>query len=131
MIKLLWTTIGTVSLGVGTLGLVLPVLPATPFFLLSAYAYWHGSKRLHAWMLNHRTIGPLINDYLTHRALRKSTKVRALAILWISILISMFSIDNLGLRIALPLIALSSTTYLLHLKTLPEERKSHDESVST
>lgn len=120
MIKLLWTTIGTVSLGVGTLGLVLPVLPATPFFLLSAYAYWHGSQRLHTWMLNHRTIGPLINDYLTHRGLRKSTKVRALAILWISILISMISVDNLRLRIVLPLIALGSTTYLLHLKTLPE-----------
>jgi uncharacterized membrane protein YbaN (DUF454 family) len=122
MIKLLWTTVGTLSLGVGALGLVLPVLPATPFFLLSAYAYWRGSERLHTWLLHHPTIGPMIRDYLTHRGLKRSTKIKAIAILWISIGLSMVSVDHLWLRIALPLIALASSTFLLHLKTLPDER---------
>lgn len=124
MIKLIWTTLGTVSLGVGTLGLFLPVLPATPFFLLSAVAYWKGSKRLHTWLIEHRTIGPLINDYLTHRGLKQSTKIRALIFLWLSITVSVITIDSPYIRLFLPLIALGSTTYLLHLKTLPEERKT-------
>ena len=124
MIKLIWTTVGTVSLGVGTLGLVLPVLPATPFFLLSAYAYWRGSTRLHSWLIHHRTIGPLITDYLTHHGLKRSTKIRALAFLWISIALSVITVDSLPIRVLLPLIACGSTTYLLHLKTLPEERKT-------
>jgi uncharacterized protein len=124
MIKLIWTTLGTVSLGVGTLGLLLPVLPATPFFLLSAFAYWKGSKRWHTWLIEHRTIGPLISDYLTHRGLKKSTKMRALIFLWLSIAFSVITIDSPYIKVLLPLIALGSTTYLLHLKTLPEERKT-------
>lgn len=124
MIKLVWTALGTVSLGVGTVGLILPVLPATPFFLFSAYAYWHGSERLHAWLLYHRTLGPLIQDYLTHRGLKRSTKIRALAVLWVSITLSMIAIDSLPIRTFLPLIALGSTIYLIQLKTLPNERKT-------
>jgi uncharacterized membrane protein YbaN (DUF454 family) len=120
MIKLIWTALGTVSLGVGTLGLFLPVLPATPFFLLSAYAYWKGSRRLHTWLIEHQTIGPLISDYLTHRGLKRSTKIQALLFMWISITISVLTVDALILKVALPVIALGSTTYLLSLKTLPE-----------
>lgn len=124
MIKLIWTALGTVSLGVGTLGLFLPVLPATPFFLLSAYAYWKGSRRLHTWLIEHQTIGPLISDYLTHRGLKRSTKIQALLFMWISITISVLTVDALILKVALPVIALGPTTYLLSLKTLPEERKN-------
>ena len=124
MIKLMWTALGTVSLGVGALGLVLPVLPATPFFLLSALAYWKGSKRWHTWLIEHPTIGPLISDYLTHHGLKRTTKIRALLFLWISIIISVLTVDAILLKVTLPLMALGSTTYLLHLKTLPEERKT-------
>jgi uncharacterized membrane protein YbaN (DUF454 family) len=124
MIKLMWTTLGTLSLGVGSLGLILPILPATPFFLLSAYAYWKGSPRWHTWLIQHPTIGPLINDYLTHHGLKRSTKIRALAFLWISITFSILAVDALILKVTLPMIALGSSTYLLHLKTLPEERKT-------
>lgn len=124
MIKLVWTALGTVSLGVGTVGLILPVLPATPFFLFSAYAYWRGSERLHTWLLHHRTLGPLIQDYLTHRGLKRSTKIRAIAVLWFSITLSMIAIDSLPIRTLLPLIALGSTIYLIQLKTLPNERKT-------
>lgn len=118
MIKLMWITVGSISLGVGTLGLVLPVLPATPFFLLSALAYWRGSSRLHTWLLSHPSFGPLITDYLTHRGLKKSTKIRAIAFLWISIIFSILTVDVMFLKILLPLIAIGSTAYLLHLKTL-------------
>ena len=124
MIKLMWITLGSISLGVGTLGLVLPVLPATPFFLLSALAYWRGSSHLHTWLLSHPSFGPLINDYLTYRGLKRSTKLRAIAFLWISIIISVLTVDATIVRILLPLIAIGSTAYLLHLKTLPEERKT-------
>lgn len=73
---LLWG-VGTLSLVLGLIGVVLPGLPTTPFILLSAACYAKASPRLHRWLTNHRLLGPMVRDWEQHRSLTRRTKTVA------------------------------------------------------
>lgn len=63
MKKSLLLIAGHLCLALGILGAFLPVLPTTPFLLLAAYCYSKSSTTLHRWILNHKYLGPPINDW--------------------------------------------------------------------
>ena len=73
---LLWVA-GSVSLALGLIGVVLPGLPTTPFILLAAACYARASPRLHAWLLNHRWMGPMLRDWERDHSLTRRTKTVA------------------------------------------------------
>ena len=70
-----WFVLGISALGLGALGIVVPLLPTTPFILLAAFAFSRSSDRWHAWLIHHRTFGPLIADWRAHGAINRRTKV--------------------------------------------------------
>ncbi|MEZ5701039.1 MAG: YbaN family protein [Burkholderiaceae bacterium] len=74
---LLWV-VGSVSLILGIIGVVLPGLPTTLFILLTATCYAKASPRLHQWLLNHRWFGPLLQDWERNRSLTVGTKAFAI-----------------------------------------------------
>ncbi|NVK43965.1 MAG: YbaN family protein [Oceanospirillaceae bacterium] len=57
---------GMVALSLGAIGVVLPLLPTTPFVILAAFCFSRSSERLHLWLLNQRLFGPLIRDWETY-----------------------------------------------------------------
>jgi uncharacterized membrane protein YbaN (DUF454 family) len=117
----LWTAAGTISLGLGILGIILPLLPTTPFLLLAAFCYLKGSERMHNWLMNHRVFGKYIRDYMEGRGIPLKTKVIAISFIWITISITvLFFIDLLLIRILLIGIATAVTIYLVRFKTLKE-----------
>ncbi len=117
MKKSLLVAAGIVSLGLGILGIFLPLLPTTCFLLLSTYCFAKSSPRLHAWLLNHKWLGPRIRLYTEHRSVTKRTKIVALSTLWASIILSAFLIGNLIVGAVLVLIAIAVSAHLLTLKT--------------
>ncbi len=72
---------GCGCLGLGALGVVLPVVPTTPFVLLAAWCFSRGSQRLHRWLLAHRHFGPLVRDWESNRVIRRRAKVLATAVM--------------------------------------------------
>ena len=70
-----WFLLGLMALGAGMAGVVLPLVPTTPFILLAAFAFARSSPRLHDWLLAHRVFGPLIADWRAHGAIRRPAKV--------------------------------------------------------
>ncbi|MEM7221160.1 MAG: YbaN family protein [Pseudomonadota bacterium] len=66
--------VGWCSLGLGVLGIPLPLLPTTPFLLLAAICFARGSEPLHHWLMSHPTFGPMIKNYQTQRAISRRTK---------------------------------------------------------
>lgn len=79
---------GGVSLALGILGVFLPVLPTTPFVLLTAYLWARASERLHGALLRHRWTGPLIRNWQERRGIPLRTKVGTLVVLWGTIAVS-------------------------------------------
>lgn len=74
----LWVIAGGMALGIGVVGIVVPLLPTTPFLLLAAYCFSRGSRRLHNWLLNHPTLGPPIRDWREHRSVSGKAKLSAM-----------------------------------------------------
>ncbi|MFI3292833.1 MAG: YbaN family protein [Rikenellaceae bacterium] len=83
--KILFIILGSVSLVLGIIGIVVPLLPTTPFLLLSATLYLHSSPRLYAWLLSTKYLGAYIRDYKEHRSVPLKSKIIALAMLWASL----------------------------------------------
>ncbi len=77
--RFLWIGFGWLFVGLGVLGIALPLLPTTPFLLLAAVCFSRGSEKIHSWLLNHPTLGPPIHDWQTHRAISRRSKVIATA----------------------------------------------------
>ena len=80
--KTLYIVIGTISLALGILGIFLPLLPTTPFLLLTAALYFKGSSRLYNWLLNHRYFGPYIRNYRENKAIPLRAKIVSLVLMW-------------------------------------------------
>ncbi len=113
---------GTISLGLGAAGVFLPVLPTTPFLLLSAACYYKGSERMHRWLLNNKLFGSYIRNYKEGKGISKIAKILTLFLLWITIGYSVFfMISNYVVQIVLFAIAIAVT---VHVATLPTLRKS-------
>ena len=110
--------IGSISLALGIIGVVIPVLPTTPFLLLSSFCYIHSSKGLYNWLINHKVFGEYIYNYITYRAVKRSTKIGALIFLWVSLMISMLIVQSLHLRIFLLAVGIGVSIHLFTLKTL-------------
>lgn len=107
---------GWLALGLGVLGIALPVLPTTPFLLLAAACFLRSSKGLYAWLVSSPRFGPHINDYLEERRLQRRTKVVALVMLWVSVLSSAyFFVDLFAVDLLLIAIAAVVSVYLLRL----------------
>jgi uncharacterized protein len=105
--------VGTLSLGLGFLGIALPLVPATPFLLLAAYCFARSSPRLHNWLVEHRLLGGPIRRFREGRPLPPAQLVTTLGVLWLSIVISAVAVDLLWARLILLACAVSVTTWLL------------------
>ena len=113
---------GTCFTGLGILGVFLPLLPATPFFLLAVACYARSSKRFYDWLLNNRLFGSYIRNYHEGRGISLKLKVITLALLWGTTTYSaFFVVDALYWRIILLVIAVGVTIHILKTRTLRQE----------
>jgi uncharacterized membrane protein YbaN (DUF454 family) len=117
--KTLCIVIGTISLGLGILGIFLPLLPTTPFLLLTAALYFRGSPRLYQRLLDHRHLGPYIRNYRENKAIPLRAKVISLLLMWGTMLYCIFFLIPLvWVKILMFLIAAGVTYHILSFKTL-------------
>lgn len=113
---------GTLSVGLGVLGIFLPLLPTTPFLLLAAFCYTRSSPRLLEWLLGNRWFGEYIRNYREGRGIPMREKVFTLSLLWITIAATtILALDTWPLRLLLLAIATSVTIHVARVKTFREE----------
>lgn len=85
--RILWAGLGWGSIGLGTVGAVLPLLPTVPFLLLAAFCFARGSERFHHWLVTHPQFGPPIRDWQAHGAISRTGKRAAVIGMGLSLLI--------------------------------------------
>lgn len=72
----LFVVLGAINVGLGVLGILLPLLPTTPFLLLAAYLFARSSERCHRWLLHQRILGPYIHAFRSKTGLTRTQKLR-------------------------------------------------------
>lgn len=72
--KILWIVIGFISMGIGMIGVVFPVLPTTPFLLLTSFCLAKGSERFHRWFTKTKLYQKHLDSFVKNRAMTLKTK---------------------------------------------------------
>ncbi len=118
VVRILYFISGSFFLVVGMIGIVVRLLPTTPFLLLSAVCYSRSSERYHRWLLNNRFFGSYISNYMAGKGISLRLKSLVLLALWGTISFSaFFVVDLLLIRILLIIIAVGVTVHILTLPT--------------
>jgi len=78
-LRVVWLAVGLGAVLLAALGVVLPLLPTTPFLLVAAFAFARSSDRWHAWLHSHPVFGAIIRDWRRHRAISPRTKLVGVA----------------------------------------------------
>jgi uncharacterized membrane protein YbaN (DUF454 family) len=89
--KVLWTTVGLISLGMAYIGVITPGIPYSPFVVFAAYCFGKGSERLHKWIYNHKLFGPFLTNWGEKRVFPLKMKYFMLAMMSTSLVIMFFT----------------------------------------
>lgn len=121
----LLVVLGSLFVSLAIIGIILPLVPTTPFLLLASACYARSSEKYHNWLLNHRWFGKYIRNYEAGRGIPMRVKASMLAVLWTTmILTATFIVDIPWLRIMLLVTAAAVTVHMCCLPTFrPEQRE--------
>lgn len=114
--------LGTVCVGLGVMGMFLPLMPTTVFLLMAAYCYSKSSEKFHNWLMTNKLFGKYISDYKSGKGISLRQKISTIVILWASIGFSIWYVEgSFWLTILLAAIAVGVTLHLVLLRTYRPE----------
>lgn len=121
-LRIVLSVLSGVFLFLGLIGLLLPVMPTTPFVLVAAALYARSSVRFYNYLMNHPIMGPPLRDWRIHNCIRPRAKVLACSMLTITLGTSIiFFVPVFEVKIGLTLIGLSVVTYIATRKSCPKK----------
>jgi hypothetical protein len=108
---------GTIFVGIGILGIFLPLLPTTVFFLMAAWCYARSSKKFYNWLHHNKYFGKYLKNYREGKGITLSGKISSITVLWCGIFYSLFAIQSLAIRLLLIAIAIGVTIHIVLIPT--------------
>ena len=126
--RLLFIIVGFISMGLGCIGVILPVLPTTPFFLLASFCFAKGSVRFHNWFIGTKLYKNHLEDFVTSRSMTLRTKVTLLAFASTMLLIAFITSDVIYVRVFISFVVLFQYYYFIfRIKTVKVEDVRNDD----
>ncbi|MHB8105158.1 MAG: YbaN family protein [Dehalococcoidales bacterium] len=120
----LFVIAGTIALVIGVIGIIIPVLPTTPFLLLAAICYMRGSQRLYNALLCNRFMGSYVRNYLEGRGMSLKMRIWTISLLWVAIVCTAaLATDSLIIRIILAVVLIGVTIHIFLIKTVKNNTK--------
>lgn len=118
--------VGCVSLVLGIIGIFLPMLPTTPFLLLSAAVWVKASPSLYEWLLNHRLLGEYIRNYREYRAIPLRVKIVSVSLVLITIGYCIFAVVDKWwwAQVLMALLAIAISWHILSFATLRKNKNN-------
>ena len=117
MKNLMCSMLGFACLGLGAMGVVLPLVPTTPLVLLAALCFSKSNQKMADWLKRSPFFGPFIEHYHTKRGVKKSLKKTSIAILWAGLVLSMISMRTAWVCALLLIVGGCVTVHILMIKT--------------
>lgn len=125
--KIVLIGFGSISLALGVIGVVLPVLPTTPFLLLALWCFMRSSDKLYNFILNNKHLKPYVEDYVSGNGIPRHAKIKAIILIWLTIGTSvLFFVEKAYVQVVLLLTAALVSLYIGKQKE-PAEKAVKDE----
>jgi len=115
--------IGWLAVVLATLGVVLPLLPTTPFLLLAAWCFARSSPRFHHWLLYRSWFGSYIRHWQDHRALPPGAKPRALIFIVLTFAVSLYLVNILWVRLLLLMMMCALLFFMWRMPVIDEKQQ--------
>lgn len=116
--RIVYILLGSLFLILGAVGIFIPLLPTTPFWLLTCWFYLRSSEKLYNRAMSNRYFGSYIKGFMVDKAIPVRSKVISISVMWISaILTSVYLIEYLWVKILLILISIGVTWHILSFPT--------------
>lgn len=127
--KCILIVLGTISMGLGIVGIFLPILPSTPLLILTLFCYANGSTKFHNWFISTRLYKNHIEEFIMLRAMTRLNKIRVLATVTVLLTMPIIFINSILIRIILIfVITVHYFYFLFRVKTIPVVKKANTES---
>lgn len=122
--KYFYITLGFITLGLGLIGVILPILPTTPFLLVTSFCFAKGSERFHSWFTNTNIYKKHLESFVKERAMTLKQKVVLLSFVNFMLAFPLILVDVLPMRITIiVLIIIKLYYFIFRVKTITLEEK--------
>lgn len=128
--KHFYITLGFLALGIGLIGVILPILPTTPFLLVTSFCFARGSERFHTWFTNSNIYKKHLESFVKERAMTLKQKVVLLSFVNFMLAFPLILVDVLPMRITIIVLIIIKLYYFtFKVRTIsPEEKKDMEAS---
>ena len=128
--KYFYITLGFLALGIGLIGVILPILPTTPFLLVTSFCFARGSERFHTWFTNSNIYKKHLERFVKERAMTLKQKVVLLSFVNFMLAFPLILVDVLPMRITIIVLIIIKLYYFtFKVRTIsPEEKKDMEAS---
>lgn len=113
VIRVLFLIVGFISLVLGTIGIVLPILPTVPFYLLTAFCFVRGSKKFADWFLNSKLYKNHIGNFANHRVMTIYGELILLTCVSAMLIVSMWFVNKVAVSIILTILIACKYSYFV------------------
>ncbi len=122
-LRILWLVLGFAAIGLGAVGVVLPVLPTTPFLLLASFCLAKGSEKFHTWFTGTRLYKNHLDEFVQNRSMTLKTKLSILLPASAMLLLALAAMPNkYGRAFIVFLIIFKYVYFFTRIKTIPVEK---------